>query len=284
MKKSIKSKYIAAAFMTVFGLTSFTVFGGTNDSNDAAKTEADGEVTKIVVGSGNIYNPFCYVDEDGNAVGYEYDVLQAVDELLPQYEFEYQTMAFDQILLSLDAKKIDLAAHQYEYSDERAEKYLFAEEPYTSYVTYLTVLVDDDAESLEDVAGSKIRVGGATSASAQILRKWNEDHPGKEIELVTSDSSTDEEMVAALTSGAQRGTVIKKSDLKRYNEEYGENGEPWLKAVGEPVNNSKTYYLYRKDETELQKDVDGALKTLKENGTLSELAIKWVGYDVTEEE
>ena len=33
-----------------------------------------------------------------------------------------------------------------------------------------------------------------------------------------------------------------------------------------------------------QEAIDGALKQLKEDGTLSELAIKWVGYDVTEEE
>jgi L-cystine transport system substrate-binding protein len=57
--------------------------------------------------------------------------------------------------------------------------------------------------------------------------------------------------------------------------------------VGKPINNSKTYYLYRKNEPEEQEirdAIDGALKTLKENGTLSVLAIKWVGYDVTEEE
>ncbi|MEE3494944.1 MAG: transporter substrate-binding domain-containing protein [Butyrivibrio sp.] len=249
-----------------------------------AQSEGSGQVQKIVIGSGTNYNPYCYIDENGDAVGYEYDVLKEIDELLPQYEFEYQSMAFDQLVLSLESGKIDLAAHQYEYTPEREEKYLFSGESYTSYITYLAVLTDDNATSLEDLAGEKIRTGGSTSATTQILTKWNEEHPGQEVVLVTSEGSSDEEAAAALKSGAARATVLKKSDVIKMNTNFSDDGKEWLKSVGEPINNSKTYYLYRKDETELRDAVDGALKTLKESGKLSELAIKWVGYDVTEEE
>ena len=254
------------------------------ETDSSKSEEASGEVTKVIVGSGINYNPYCYVDENGDAVGYEYDVLKEIDELLPQYEFEYQSMAFDQLVLSLDAGKIDFAAHQYEYTPEREEKYLFSGESYTSYITYLAVLIDDDATSLEDLAGEKIRTGGATSATTQILTKWNEEHPGQEVVLVNSESSSDEEGAAALKSGAARASVLKKSDVIKMNKNFSDDGKDWLKSVGEPINDSKTYYLYRKDETELRDAIDGALKTLKENGKLSELAIKWVGYDVTEEE
>ena len=257
-----------------------------SESGNESATEAqnNGEVQKVVIGSGINYNPYCYLDENGDAVGYEYDVLKEIDDLLPQYEFEYQSMAFDQLVLSLESGKIDVAAHQYEYTPEREEKYLFSGESYTSYITYLAVLIDDDATSLEDLAGQKIRTGGSTSATTQILTKWNEEHPGKEVELVTSESSSDEEAAAALKSGASRAAVLKKSDVIKMNTNFSDDGKDWLKSVGEPINDSKTYYLYRKDETELRDAIDGALKTLKENGKLSELAIKWVGYDVTEEE
>jgi L-cystine transport system substrate-binding protein len=254
------------------------------DEATATSDSADGEVKTVIVGSGINYNPFCYLDENGEAVGYEYDVLAKIDELLPQYEFEYQSMAFDQLVLSLEAGKIDIAAHQYEYTDERAEKYLFSGETYTSYITYLAVPVDSDVDSLEDLAGQKIRTGGRTSATTQILTKWNEEHPGQEVELVTAESSSDEEAAAAIKSGAAAATVLKKSDVIKLNTNFSDDGKDFIKSVGEPINNSKTYYLYRKDETELQEAIDGALKQLKEDGTLSELAIKWVGYDVTEEE
>lgn len=279
--KNVIKRSMALTAAMVLGMTYLTGCGNSDDTSGG--TNKDG-VTTIIVGSGNLYNPYCYLDEDGNAVGYEYDVLKAIDELLPQYEFEYQSMAFDQILLSLDAGKIDLAAHQYEYTDERAQKYLFSEESYTSYITYLAVLIDDDATSLEDLSGEKIRAGGSTSATSQILNNWNEEHPGQEVVIINSDSSTDEETAAALKSGAVRASVMKKSDVTKYNANFSDDGNDWLKSVGDPINNSQTYYLYSKDNTELQQAVDGALRTLKENGTLSELAIKWVGYDVTESE
>lgn len=275
-KKSLLTKVVA------LGLT-LTFLPGVL-TGCSTKSEAS-EVKKIVIGSGNSYNPYCYIDESGNAVGYEYDVLAAIDELLPQYEFEYKSMAFDQILLSLDSGKIDVAAHQYEYTDERASKYLFSDESYTSYITYISVLSDDnEINGLEDLAGQRVRAGGATSATTQILKKWNADHPGKEIIIVNSDSSTDEEVVAALKNGADRATVSKKSDIAKLNSNYSDDGNDWIKAVGEPVNDSQTYYLYKQGNDELKEAIDGALKTLKENGTLSELAIKWVGYDVTESE
>ena len=279
--KRFSRQFITLAAIGAIAASSLT---GCGSKVNAKGTESSSDVKKIVVGSGVNYNPYCYLDENGDAVGYEYDVLKEIDALLPQYEFEYQSMAFDQLVLSLESGKIDLAAHQYEYTDERNEKYLFSGESYTSYITYLAVLKDDTATSLEDLAGEKIRTGGSTSATTQLLTKWNEEHPGQEVEIVTADNSTDEEGAAALKSGAARATVLKKSDVTKFNKNFSDDGQDWIKSVGEPINNSQTYYLYRKDEQELRDAVDGALKTLKENGKLSELAIKWVGYDVTEEE
>ncbi len=286
MKNTRFARIVAVQVAGALMVASLAGCGKAADSGVSAsadKPEVAG-VQKIVIGSGINYNPYCYLDENGNAVGYEYDLLKEIDELLPQYEFEYQSMAFDQLVLSLESGKIDVAAHQYEYTDERAEKYLFSGETYTSYITYITVPIGSTVTSLEDLSGQKIRSGGSTSATTQILTKWNENHPGQEVIIVNSDSSTDEEGAAALKSGAVAASVMKKSDVAKFNKNFSDDGNDWLKSVGEPINNSKTYYLYRKDETELQTAIDGALRTLKENGTLSELAIKWVGYDVTEEE
>jgi L-cystine transport system substrate-binding protein len=39
--------------------------------------------------------------------------------------------------------------------------------------------------------------------------------------------------------------------------------------------------MLRKNETGLQKDVDKALKEIKEDGTLTKLSKKWLGEDYT---
>ena len=42
----------------------------------------------------------------------------------------------------------------------------------------------------------------------------------------------------------------------------------------------KTWVLYGKDQTQLAADIDGVMEELKADGTLSEISIKWFGYDI----
>ena len=277
--RDILRKGILITTIAAMSVAAFTGCGKKQKNNDAKSQK----VQKVIVGSGTSYNPYCYLDENGKATGYEYAVLKEIDKLLPQYQFEYKSMNFDSLLLSLESKKIDMAAHQYEYTKERENKYLFGKEAYTTYVTYIAVLKNDNkTKSLEDLAGQKIRSGGSTSATATILKKYNEEHKDKAVKIVTAES-TDEEVAAALKSGTYKAAVLTKRDVEKYNKNYG-NGKDFLKTVGEPINNSKTYYLYRKDEGKLQKAVDGALKKLKKSGKLSKLSTKYIGGDFTESE
>jgi L-cystine transport system substrate-binding protein len=274
---------VGAAVVT-FGLAGSVIFTGCG--SDSTKTEVSSKVesagvTTITVGSGTSYSPYCYLDDDGNAVGYEYDVLKAVDEKLPQYEFKYESMDFDNLLLSLDSGKVDVVAHQYEATDERREKYLFANESYTIFNTYITVLSSvNDINSLDDLQGKNVWVGGTTSASNQIVVKYNAEHSDNPIKLVNNNDTSAEYQITSLQQGAWAATIAQERDVASYNEEYGEE---ILKTVGEPVNSSLTYYLYNKDETQLRDDIDTALKELKEDGTLKEISEKWLGGDYTGE-
>lgn len=255
------------------------------DHKEAQNKEAGADevsVRKVIVGTGNGYEPYCYLDENGNLAGYEYEVLKEVDALLPQYEFEYQTSDFTNVLISLDAGKIDIAAHQYEYNDERNEKYLFGKEPYTTYVTYIVVTSDTEGvNSLEDLAGKTIYTGGKGSNSTYIVENFNESHPDNKITIQNAESLTSEEFVQGLISGKWDAAIATKRDVQKHNNAYGSEA---LKIVGEPVQSSSTNYLFAKNDTELQEAVDGAIKELKANGKLAEISIAQIGGDYTESE
>lgn len=242
-----------------------------------ADTGADGNVQTIVVGTGNDYEPYCYLDEKGNLTGYEIGVLKAIDELLPQYEFEYEVFEFKNILVGIDGGKIDLAAHQYEENEERRAKYLFSEESYTTYDKYVTVVKDrNDISGPGDLAGKKVRSGSANN-TAYNLEKYNKEHPDAQINIIYSDETT-EQIINNLENGTYDATIDLERNVEKYNREYGDR----LKIAGsEPFTRSNTYYLYPKTHTELQKAVDGALKTLKESGKLAELSTEYIGKDYT---
>ncbi len=275
MKKPIK-QLAAAAFLTAL---SAAILSGCGKK----EASADGGVTKIVVGTGNAYEPYCYLDDKGNLAGYEFEVLKAVDHLLPQYEFDYQTSDFANVLISLDAGKIDIAAHQYEWNKERDEKYLFGKEPYTTYVTYLAVADNrTDIQSLDDLQGLKVK-SSTGSNSAFILESYNKEHPDNPIKIDYVNNSTDEETVTGILNGVWDATILTKRDTEKLNKIYG-NGSNILKIAGEPVQSSSTYFVFAKNNTELQAAVDGAVKQLKESGELAKISVDIIGGDYTESE
>jgi L-cystine transport system substrate-binding protein len=270
-----RKKYVAAvSLLTILSVAALAGCG----KKEAA---SEGKGKKIVVGTGNSYEPYCYLDDKGNLAGYEYEVLKAVDDLLPQYEFEYKTSDFANVLISLDAGKIDLAAHQYEWNKERDEKYLFGKESYTTYVTYITVAENHpDIKSLDDLQGKKVK-SSAGSNTSYILETYNKDHKDNPIKIEYVNNSTDEETITGLLNGVWDATVMTKRDTDKLNKNYGKTA---LKVTGDPVQTSSTYFVFSKKDTELQGAVDGALKQLKKDGKLKQLSIDVIGGDYTESE
>ncbi len=275
MRTNIK-KIVVAGLVLALGVSSLV-----GCSKKSSETESG--VTKVIVGTGNAYEPYCYLNAKGKLAGYEYEVLKAVDELLPQYEFEYQTSDFANVLISLDAGKIDLAAHQYEWNKERDEKYLFGKEAYTTYVTYITVKSDrDDIKSLDDLQGLKVKSSTGSNAT-YILEQYNKDHTDNPIIIDYIDNGTDEETVTGLVNGVWDATISTKRDVEKLNKSYGD-GTDALKIVGDSVQSSSTYFIFDKNNTKLQEAVDGAVKKLKENGKLAQISIDKIGGDYTESE
>lgn len=250
-KKNLKKLLTVTISVGILSSTLLTGCGKEASSTESASKEVSSEedtsndsVTKIIVGTGNGYSPYCYLDEEGNLAGYEYEVLKEVDELLPQYEFEYQTSDFTNIAISLEAGKIDIAAHQYEYNDERASKFLFSEETYTTFVTYLVVPKENTSvHTLDDLQGKTIYTGGKGSNSTYIIENYNEEHKDNPIKLYNADSMTSEEYVQGILSGAWDAAISTNRDVQKHNDAYGSEV---IKTVGEPIQSSSTYYLLLK--------------------------------------
>ncbi|HBI2244388.1 TPA: transporter substrate-binding domain-containing protein, partial [Listeria monocytogenes] len=56
------------------------------------------------------------------------------------------------------------------------------------------------------------------------------------------------------------------------------------KVVGDVLSNAKVYFMLGKDETKLSKDVDEALQSIIDDGTLKKLSEKWLGADYSKEQ
>ena len=74
-------------------------------SSDAADISADsasaGEVQKVLIGIRQDLYPTSYINEQGEPAGYDIDVIKKIDELLPEYEFEYEAVSQEALLTGL---------------------------------------------------------------------------------------------------------------------------------------------------------------------------------------
>lgn len=254
-----------------------------SDSSSKESSADSGEVKTIRVGTGNSYNPACYLDDNGELEGYDPAVLKAIDELLPQYKFTYETFDFQNVVLALESGKIDLAAHQYEWNQQREDNYLFSDEGYTVYDMYVWQIGSDDTvyNSIDDLAGKTIHASAGDNLSF-FLEHWNKENPDKKVNLDYTVPATTEETISYFLSKKWSAFIIPKKDIELYNEAYA--GCNFKLAFDEPLYSSNTYFLYRRNDPEeeaLKEAVDGALAQLKESGKLGEISTKYWGGDYT---
>ncbi|WP_160692737.1 transporter substrate-binding domain-containing protein [Clostridium sp. C2-6-12] len=261
-------------------LISTTVLIGcaSNASEKGADTKSGNEAKTIVIGTGNAFKPYCYLDDSGNLSGYEVEVLKEINKKLPQYKFEFNQLEFKNILLSLESNKVDVGAHQFEKNPERESKYLFGTESYTNFILRITVGKDrTDINSIKDLEGKKVQTSTGSNA-AYVLEKYNKEH-NNAINLVYSsdDAAT---TIKNIEDGRVDAFISIKRIVDSYNETYGNK----LKTVGDPIATSNTYYVFRKEDTQLQGEFDKALKELKADGTLAKISINILGGDYTANE
>lgn len=243
----------------------------------AAKKEKKAKAKTVIVGTGSDSPLYCYLDDKGNLAGYEIDVIKAIDELLPQYDFEFQTFDFKNILLALSAGKIDIGAHMYESNPERRKNYLFTEHGYNDFSKYIVVLKDNTSvNSLEDLVG-KTAQASTGSATGAILLHWNEEHPNAKINAVLTGSLTNEQIVASMKNGTYDAFFTNIPSFNQIQKEYG----GIFRLVEKPISTSASYFIFNLNSPQLKADVDGALDKLIASGKLAELAIKDLGSDTT---
>ena len=274
MKK--KPAFIRWGLLT-FAATAVLAACGSAEATDDDAAASNPDAETIIVGTGNAYQPFVYLDENEDLQGYDIEVLRAVDEKLDQYDFEYESMDFKNILTSLSADKVQLAAHNYAYNDERGAKYLYGEEAYNNYAHHIAA--DESTgqvyQSLDDLKGKKVFASPASEV-ANILETYNAENDDA-IEIVYSEVNG-ELLVSGLQNGTADAAILTKFDVDKYNEQFDIN----LQASDEALKTAGIYYVFQQGDEELQTAVDGAIKELREEGSLSELSVEILGADYTE--
>ena len=242
-----------------------------------SEVSADSGIKKIVVGTEGTYKPFNFMDEEGNLVGYDIDVLKEVDKRIDDLNFVFEAGQWDSLFLGMESGKYDMVADQLVQTEERREKYQFTENSYFSALTYLVVREDDNSiSSLKDLEGKKVGVTVATLYS-NLLEEYNAEN-NNAIDIVYYEGN-----ITSIFQDLEIGRIDAAiNDNFIINDAIDTLGLK-IKTAGEPVDVALCYQIFPQTEEgdALREKVDEAIASMREDGSLAEISIQWFGEDLS---
>ncbi|GBU09168.1 cystine transporter subunit [Gammaproteobacteria bacterium] len=263
----ILNKKIAAAFVLITSFVAQTPLFADTDHID-----------KIKVGTEGTYNPFTYKDEQGVLTGYDVEVLREVDRRDPTLEFEFIASPWDTLFLGLDANRFQVLANQIVSNPDREKRYYMTDYSYFTGVSQLIVKGGrTDIKSMLDLKGKKVAslVG---SSHTRALEDWN--MKNNNIFKITYYEGDITLVLQDIQNGRIDATINDPLMAQDKAKIQGLN----IQVIGdERIAAAPTRFLFQKnaDGLRLKQKIDRALKSMTEDGTLSQMSLKQFGKDYT---
>ncbi|EGR1101831.1 amino acid ABC transporter substrate-binding protein [Vibrio cholerae] len=226
--------------------------------------------TEVKVGMSGRYFPFTFVKQD-ELQGFEVDVWNEIGKR-NDYKVEFVTANFSGLFGLLETGRIDTISNQITITDARKAKYLFSD-PYVIDGAQITVRKGNEAiKGIDDLAGKTVAVNLGSNFE-QLLR--NHDKDGK-INIKTYDTGIEHDVAL----GRADAFVMDRLSALELIEK---TGLP-LQLAGSPFETIKNAWPFVNNEKgqQLQGEVNKALAAMRADGTLSQIALKWFGTDISQ--
>ena len=257
---------------------------GSSDSSGSAKTN-DADVRTVKVAYDQAGKPSSWVEDNGNPTGYDVEVMKLVEELLPQYEFEYIGTTSDDLLIGIEQGKFQAGVKNAFWTEERTAKFIFPEEFLgLSSLGFVLKKENEHIKTLADFASADFSLAPMAANNAQytIIEEYNNENPDNQASLVAGDAFTVDTIQWVNEGRVDGGIIIEGPFDKQVIDKDG----PYHNLVNDVVYNEfdviKTWPLFNKKEQEFADAYDKAIKQLKEEKKTNELSTKFFGRDLFE--
>lgn len=245
---------------------------------------ASDAVTTIHVGIGSSPVPFCYLDENNELTGYEYDILAEIDNRLPQYEFVYETADTTNLFIGLDTNTYDLIAHHLGWNTDREAKYLFSKlGNWNNGVGYVIIALPGrtDLNTEDDLVGKSVEVGTSFNG-AQQMEEYNRNHDADHQINIVYNNGGNEQFCADILNGVVDATITDGWMFDQWKQSFGAGLEAYgndnifgENKQGQPSGR----FIYNYGNEAFRDEIDTVIQELIDDGTMSALSLKYFGVD-----
>lgn len=214
------------------------------------------------------YAPMDYKNEQGEWIGFDADLAREVAKIL-NYEVEFVEIEWDNKVISINAKEIDVIWNGMTITDELKQA-LTISDPYleNSQVIVCQTGVKDtytSKESLSNASEILVEAGSAGEAAVKAVSSALE----SKLQKMTAQKDT----LLEVKTSAQKVAVIDKLMAQVLVGAGTSYSDLTFKEVG--FETEEFGIGFRKEDTELCKKVNDAIKQLKDNGKFAELQAKY---------
>lgn len=268
------------------GLAAIALLTGCNSNEASDKDSGNGDKVRTVkVAFDQATKPISYIDDNGNPTGYDVEVMKLVDELLPEYEFEYVGTTSDDLLIGVEQGKYQVGVKNAFFTEERKEKFIYPQE-FIGLSSAGLVLrkEDEDVKTLADFAtkGYSLAPIAANNAQYTIIDEYNKTNPDNKVKLEAGDAFT-VDVVQWVNEGRVDGGVMIEGPFKQ--QVLAEDG-PYHNLKDDVVYNEfaviKTWPLFNKKEQKFADAYDKAIAQIKEQKKTNDISTEFYGRDLFE--
>ncbi len=213
------------------------------------------------------YPPHAYIDEQGNPAGFDVEALDWIAEEMG-FEVTHQPTAWDGIVSSLLAKKIDMVFSGMSITEERKEKVNFTM-PYWSIDQAISVRNDSDLNAIEIFMGD-YTVGTQRGCTAAM---WIEDNlinqdlfPKDSLKLYEGFSLAVQDLLNGRVDAAMMDDVMVEDAIRKGMD---------IKVIGTIKTGEEYGVAVRKEDTELLELLNEGINRIMNSPKWDELKAKY---------
>ena len=222
----------------------------------------------IVAGTAPGFPPFEMKNEDGELVGFDIDLFEAVVDETDYTLEEWSEFEFSSLIPALQNDRIDAIAAAMTINEERQETISFSD-PYYNADQSILVANNSDfrPESLDDLSGQRVGAQEGTTGAGVVTSELIE-----EGQLDESNFNTYGNYVFAVEDleNGNIDAVVLDQPVAQTFESQRDVQVAFVYETGERYG-----FGIRQDDSELQSALNDGLATVQDNGTYEEIRNEW---------
>ena len=257
------------AVLAVILAAVFVLSGCQKSENQLADIKKAGKIKIALEGA---WAPWNYHDLSTNElIGFDTEVAKGIADYLG-VKAEFYESDWDSLLAGLESGRYDIIANGVEYTEERAQKYVFSV-PYGYVKTVLVVRQDEtEIDSFEKLKGKKT-ANSLNSTYMQI---------GESFGASVMGVDTIEETINMLINNRVDATINAEVSVYDYLAQHPDTPIK-IVAVYEEMG-SVSIPIRKAGSEQFLSEINKAIESMKSSGRLSEISIKYFGTDITKKD